>query len=81
MKAKVTKNAASRKLVDYVYNNLLGGNNEKITICKDAEGDFYHYRDNNYHSDIFVALNFIESPKTKKEIKSVIEFHLSNRQD
>lgn len=69
-----------KKLVNYVYSNLLGTSNEKLTVYKKEDGSFSHTRENGWldEGQEIISLNFgDESPKNKRELKNIIVYRFA----
>jgi hypothetical protein len=79
-----TAKFSMKKLVDYINTNLLGTSNEVLNIYKNQDGSFSHTRDSGWLGGCVQSIvNFRtgdETPKSKAEIKRMIEFNLSQKQ-
>jgi len=73
-----------KKLVDYINTNLLGTSNEVLNVYKNENGSFSNTRDSGWlGSCVQSIVNFKtgdETPKSKAEIKRMVEFYLSQKQ-
>jgi hypothetical protein len=76
-----TRKINIKKLVDYIYSNLVGVSNEKITVYKNENGSFSHTRDNEWLGGCTIKIVSIgfgdETPKSKAELKRIVEYKLS----